>query len=216
MLQLSTLNLAHIWTGQRALIVPLLVFTCSCGTSDSGSTGSDAGTEPDSDDTVAQVCPGACATVLTCWAELDVPACELQCERELTGTGHLIPEVARPVFEAIRDAESDPSCVYSRGYAPWQPWMGIGNTPFPPVDDAERLDKCVRKMRACDGPGAYEEHCFIYYYRYNEPYQSEMNACLDVGPDECGVTPCLGALAPEGDPWIAGLPPATGPLEPWP
>jgi hypothetical protein len=62
------------------------------GAGNAGGSGGQGG--DDSAALAAELCPGACDTAKTCYAELDLNACKAQCGEELAGRGYFIREFA--------------------------------------------------------------------------------------------------------------------------
>jgi hypothetical protein len=183
------------------------------GDASQSTTGKDGG-DSGVDQVVAELCPGACAALLRCEGTVDVPACESQCAKEVTGSGYLIEHLARRVFTEIRDAEAGTECMYIQSLQPWGDWLEHKHDPdkYPlPIDnsDADVLESCVQVMFACeaDESARWETHCFTNYYRYNRALRDDITKCF--GSDYACMDKqlCISQKQIPQAPWIAGVPP---------
>ncbi len=135
------------------------------------------------------VCVAACATVRTCYAELDEPACQRQCSIERTGGGYLIPEIATQYFQILADAGSDPDCAQTY-FGHWRLDVLNPSGYELVVDDQATLQECFDATVKCTGSGteATLASCFMTYYRYNTPYREKIRACF---PYQGSIEACV-------------------------
>ncbi len=190
----------RLWLPAVAALFGLL------GCSGQGHSGGDTGHKVD------PLCAKACDTVRTCDAAADLQACQTQCDKELGGTGYLIPEVAKAYFEQFAAAGDDTKCYYSRGGYAWFKW-----TKDPGAVDAlaeqDLMTTCRKDLRDLLGGASaddYRADCFMSYYRYNQDRRQAIETCLSMS-DPAQSDACTIDKQPKGHPWLAGIDQDGGP-----
>ncbi len=204
----------HDWIARFTLAASVtLLAACSSSTdSDTGAGGAAAENDAQADapgDAVAlnPLCVAACATVRTCYAQLEESACQHRCSVELTGTGYLIPEIATQYFQLLAEAGSDPDCALTH-FSHWRPDELNPDGFELVVEDQATLQECFDAMDFCVGSSsaATRDACFMLYYRYNTPYREKIRACFPYeGYFEACMQQeeCICQNQFEDQPWIA-------------
>ena len=167
----------------------------------------DAATDVAIDPNVERVCPGACETVRTCVAETDVNACEAQCAKELTGTGYLIPYLALPFFESLRDTKPQYACVHLDGNDTWEKMH------WEVTKDKDQFEECraamIRYYGGDDNEG-FSHYCYEGFYILNQPIRDTIRPCFATSVPANEIRTCVESHDPRQrgapPPWIAGVP----------
>lgn len=139
------------------------------------------------------VCPEACGRLASCEVSVvDIPVCEAQCKKELTGEGFLIPEMGNDFFVSLKNAEPGQECSFLVGYY-WDKWSpsSAPKGKYDKLLEQDVLMECHDALSNCDKatPSSdYKAQCIIMYYRYRKEKRQEIKPCFDLkcpAPESC-------------------------------
>ncbi len=195
----------------RLILMTILVCAVGCGSDESaggGGVGASGGTGGEAGTTTSPLCRDACAVTLSCDPAADTAACETQCEKEVAGQGHLIPEIAKDYFGQFAALSDDKDCLYSKGGNAWRKWSD-DPTNFSKLAEQSVLEDCRIKYSVCRDPGGSVDGnrgaCFFGFYRHNVALREKLWPCLDLACSFKEPQKCINDLQPTGEPWLAGV-----------
>lgn len=152
------------------------------------------------------ICPEACGRLTSCEGNVDIPACEAQCKKELQGEGHLIPEIANDFFLSLKNVDSGKECGYLNGsYIYWSKWAPISEPKgkYDKLLEQNILMECSDALFKCTQSVDISEHkstCVYAYYRYNTDMRMKIKPCFELKCPDPGY--CATQFIQQGEPWL--------------